>query len=459
MFKIKHQLGYLLAMAMALLLSACAGVWGDAKQFRQSGQMLRQRDFAELVRVTEKKKNKIYRRKDRVIKNLDLGMLYHYQGDYVKSNQLLEKAEQQIEELYTKSISKAAFSMLLNDNVLEYSGEDYEDIYTNVFKALNYLHLNDFDAAFVEIRRINMKLDLLEDKYYKLTKGYNSSKKKKADFTAGKNQFYSSALGRYLSMIIYQQEGKIDDAYIDYVKLQEAFETQPAIYNFDPPPLINPNEKVDSTTLHVVSMIGRAPRKESKELNIATSKDRITIVGIDETIMPYSFYWPGIDSNTFIKFVMPYMVNEVSEVGKVEVIVDSLKYDLALLEDISNVAIQTFKVKEPILLLKNVTRTLAKSVANKAIKDQIKEDNKGFARGLLNIGTDIAFYLSEQADLRNSRFFPGSVLVADIPIPEGEHSVTINYYDRFGNLLFSDNKGSVNVSNRNLNLIESWQLQ
>jgi len=96
-----------------------------------------------------------------------MGMLYHYDGDYVKSNEFLTEAEYAIEDLYTKSVGKAVASMLLNDNALDYFGEDYEDIYLNIFKALNYFHMNKSEDAFVEIRRVNNKLNLLEDKYKK----------------------------------------------------------------------------------------------------------------------------------------------------------------------------------------------------------------------------------------------------------------------------------------------------
>ncbi|MFO7660111.1 MAG: hypothetical protein R6V77_04290, partial [Candidatus Cloacimonadaceae bacterium] len=109
----------IIIIAAALSLTACAGVWADARQYRRSAELLQKRDFDTLVKETEQKKSKIYKQKDRAIKYLDLGMLYHYQGDYEKSNQLLEQAELTIDDLFTKSISKAALSMLLNDNVLE----------------------------------------------------------------------------------------------------------------------------------------------------------------------------------------------------------------------------------------------------------------------------------------------------------------------------------------------------
>lgn len=443
----------------AFLVTGCAGFWADAKQHRETSVLLQKREFSTLVSKTEKDKRKLYKKKDKVLEYLDLGMLYHYQGEYEKSNQMLEQAELAMEDLFTKSVSKAALSLLLNDNVLDYAGEDYEDIYVNVFKALNYLHKNEFDAAFVEIRRINFKLDNLQDKYVKMAGGYNLSKDRKAEFTAGTNKFVSSALGRYLSLIIYQQEGKPDDAYIDYNKLQEAFDLQPEIYDFDPPPLTDPLLKTDQPVLHVVALTGRAPRKENREFHIATSEDMLHVVTLDKSIQPFSFFWPGIDKNAYFKFVMPYMVYDPSEVASVTVTIDSLRYDLHLIEDIGQVALQTFKVKEPILLLKNATRAVVKGFAAKALKKEIKKNNDDIGGDLLSLGTDIALFFSEKADLRAGRFFPSSVLVADIPLPPGKHNITLSYYSYDGTLLYQDVRTSFEINPHKLNLLESWQLQ
>ncbi len=87
-------------------------------------------------KINEAELNSEYADKDRVLLHLDKGIIFHYQDDYKKSSNEFELAELAIEELYTKSISKGAFSMLLNDNALAYDGEVYENLYLNIFKAL-----------------------------------------------------------------------------------------------------------------------------------------------------------------------------------------------------------------------------------------------------------------------------------------------------------------------------------
>ena len=79
---------------------------------------------------------------DKVLSYLDMGILQHFAGDYEKSTDNLSKAEVEIQKNFTKSISQAVGSILINDTVIDYPGETYEDIYTNIFMCLNYIHLN-----------------------------------------------------------------------------------------------------------------------------------------------------------------------------------------------------------------------------------------------------------------------------------------------------------------------------
>ncbi|HDR04815.1 MAG TPA: hypothetical protein ENN84_06165, partial [Candidatus Marinimicrobia bacterium] len=118
-----------------IIMTACASTQTSTEQFANTDDMLLRGDYQAVISQLEAAKEKEYKAKDRVLYYLDLGMLHHYAGNFEKSNEFLQKAEYAIEELFTASISKIATSLLLNDNALDYSGEDYEDIYLNIFKA------------------------------------------------------------------------------------------------------------------------------------------------------------------------------------------------------------------------------------------------------------------------------------------------------------------------------------
>ena len=179
----------IILLIILIFTISCASIQTQKSHFVVIENNVLMQNYSDAILQLETSKDKFYNKKDRVVYYLDLGMLLHFDKQYERSNRMLSEAEKGIAELYTKSVTRAASSLLLNDNVLEYAGEDYEDIYLNAFKALNYLALNKFDDSFVEIRRINEKLSFLEQKYTKLANRYNTSKNKKKRFSAGKNKF------------------------------------------------------------------------------------------------------------------------------------------------------------------------------------------------------------------------------------------------------------------------------
>ena len=105
----------------------------------------------------EKNKNKLYTAKDNVLYYMDSGMLSYYEGDYLESIDKLSKAEQLIDEYYTKSITQNIASFLANDTVIEYPGEDYEDIYLNLIKAIAYYKAGKWEEGFHELNAYRRK--------------------------------------------------------------------------------------------------------------------------------------------------------------------------------------------------------------------------------------------------------------------------------------------------------------
>ena len=217
-----------------------------------------------------------YAEKDRFLYFIDAGMLSHYADRYEASNNKLHLAEAAAEELFTKSVSRAAASMVLNDNVLEYAGEDYEVLYTNLISCLNYIALQKYEDAFVEIRRADLKLTQLELKHADEAVEFKRRTQEdtlgaKIDYDIDKVRFNNDAFARYLSMHMYAAEGKWDDAEIDYSHLIHAFESQPHIYDF-PPPRIRYRRET-APLVSIVALVGLAPEKEALSLRLRTDKD------------------------------------------------------------------------------------------------------------------------------------------------------------------------------------------
>ncbi|MDD2331287.1 MAG: hypothetical protein PHI68_01400 [Candidatus Cloacimonetes bacterium] len=446
-----------------LLIMGCGSMATQTKQYKDLDVFLANRNIDGLITQIEAQKGKAYKEKDMVLYNLDLGMLYRYKGDYVKSTAHLDEAERLMEEFYTKSLSKGAASLLLNDNALDYFGEDYEDIYTNVFKAMNYLQRTSLDSAFVELRRVNDKLSFLEDKHQKIKQEYSKSDDKKLEFEVGSNQFSNSALGRYLSMLAYKAEGKPYDANVDYKKIEEAYKIQPEIYKNKMPEIRDPLQKDLGPTLNVVALVGKSPQKKARQVHIKTLANQIVIVYVDKSVEDRTISWPGINPNLYFKFALPYIVNEESPVGKVRAIIDdgAQTVELNKIEDIGDVAVHTFKIKEPLIYTKSITRSVVKGVAAAIAKQKVDDEvSNPIAAAAAKIAIDAGVAATENADLRTSRFFPNDVLVAEIPLPEGDHKVKLEFVSKDGvTTLYSEEYPAVKVTPKNLSLVESWYIQ
>lgn len=463
---------YLLNLIVIVIIIGCSSSRTNLSQQDEVDNSVYSGSYEIAISKLETSKEKVYKEKDKVLYYLNLGMLYHYSGEYEKSNEFLTKAEYGIEELFTKSASKIAKSLLLNDNSLDYSGEDYEDIYLNIFKALNYIYLDDEDGAFVEINRINMKLNKLDDKYKdlgeKMSKGFSKKKEedKKSDdentpqFKPAKNKFHNDVLGKLISMLIYRSNDDWDDAEMDLSKIKEAWNSQGQIYNFTMPELDSYLEKSDDIKINILSFIGKSPIKKSATYYITTFNGYVNITSTEPVEFSSTLSWPCKAGKHF-KFSLPYMVKRGSIVKRISVEVDGVEAkELNLIENMENVAHTTFKVKAPLIYIKSVVRTITKGLAAEQAKNKMGEEIANpYLAFAAKLATNVAVDLTENADLRISRFFPSHALIGEINVPFGMHTISVKYFDTNNQLLYTDDVGEILVSNTGLNLVESVYLQ
>jgi len=424
---------------------------------------LKNHDFSSAVVKMEAAKG-VYSKKDRLLYYLDAGLAYHYAGQYDSSNLRLSDAERSAEELYTKSISRAVASMFLNDNTLEYSGEDYEVLYSNLFMALNYISLDKFDDAFVEVRRANDKLNLLGQKYAEAAKEFNSDtsmavKDGHIRYEPKGVRFNNDAFARYLSMHMYAADGSYDDARIDHDYFEEAFATQAHIYNF-----ARPEVKYDSPTgavLSVVAMSGLAPYKKEVSLRLRTDKQlnlvQIMYEGTNQEYPEYGHFIMPVEKDYYFKFSLPTMKRQPSCVGRIEVVADGdLIGELSLIEDVTNVAVETFEVKKTLIYFKTIIRALAKGLTAYQAKEDVKGDN--FGGWLTKALVDVVVEASEAADLRSTHLLPGKIYVGDFGIEPGEHDLTIKFISSDGIVVNSKHIRNYRVYEGDFNLVEACSL-
>jgi len=460
-----------------LLFIGCAYVQTQVKHYKGIEEDFSSRFYSGAAEKIEKAKNEgKYEGKDRVLYYLDMGIALHFAGRYAESNESLDKAEIAIEENFTRSISKMMISFLLNDNVLDYAGEDYEDIFINIIKNLNYIHLKKTEDAMVEIRRTNLKLNRLQDKYSGMAEKLGESKKLKESetefsFNPGEINLRYSVTGSYLSMLGYKSMGDWDDVKIDRIKLLEA--SSGRLENFSSE-ILSPAAE-NTVPVYTLCFAGKSPVKIQSTLLLDFDPDlnmaRVMLPGKKNTEIN-SFRYKS-DNELHLKFAVPEIARRKSGIRHIRTLVNGKALgELHLIEDFGHIAEETFKVKKPLIYLRAALRTLIKASIDAKAKEDIdkkyedkKEEEKDkeeevrergknkFMAGLLKFAVDAVTDITENADLRCWRTMPGRVYGGKIDLPPGEYEIVFEYLDERGNVVDLEKK-RVLIDKNDMNLIE-----
>lgn len=370
--------------------------------------------------------------RDKVLYLMERGRIAQINGDTAAS---IEDFQQAIEE-WTKfeekallSASGTAFqgaSLVSNDNAVPYRGEGYERVLVHQFQALNYLAQNDLQAALVEVRRANLEQRVaLQDHEKEIARAENKAREKRVqldpnqfrqyframDETVGKvKSSFQNGYTFYVSGLIYEAAGQLNDAYIDYKKAHEIFPDN----RFLQQDLLRLSKKLgmnqDYQTFkkrygsqdndlardqgHLVILLenGFVPAKEEISIPIPT-KQGVQAVSFPIYQQPWrqpqALYWTG-----------------EGQTVKSEPIVY-----------INALAMKSLSEKIPALLIRQTLRVLAKKeMQNKA------NDNGNVA---LAIGTQLYNIVSERADLRSWLTLPNSAQIIRRPLSSGSHNFTL----------------------------------
>ncbi|MCK4226138.1 hypothetical protein KAX29_04520 [candidate division WOR-3 bacterium] len=454
MVRAVHHRDWIFSLLALFFLSSCASLQTQLGHYEDIDREFSTRNYERAVKEIEKaRKEGKYEKKDRVLFYLDMGIAFHNAEKYEESNKYLSRAEQAIEENFTKSISKLATSMLLNDNVLDYSGEDYEDIFINVLMALNYIHLDNLEDAMVEVRRIDTKLSKLSSKYKGLADELSKGKEK-IKFKAGHTDLRHSAFGSYMSMISYKQLGKLDDAKIDRRRVEKA--TRANLGGFlDKALKISKGGKV---SMYPICFVGKSPVKNPLELQLDLNPDlklgRIKIPGQKDSGL--FFKYEGEEDLTF-KFAVPTIADRETSIKRIRILANGKSLgEMQLLENFSYVARKTFEVKKPIIYLRAGVRTFLKAMADKKASDEIdkKTEDKELLGAILKFAVDRVTEYTESADLRCWRTMPGNAFVGRIDLLPGIYDITFEYLNDRSKVIDRETKKGVEVGKGGLNLIE-----
>lgn len=183
---------------------ACASYTAETAAMREA---FSRGDYDQALESLEKSGIK-NRSQDRLLWHLEAATILDRKGDYEKSRELWLKADRIADQLFTVSIKKTATSFIVSESSTDYEGEDYEQVAIHSMLAHQFISQERLPEARVEARRINTKLSEINQKFN----------------PDGQYRYREDAHARYLSGIIFEALGELDNAIVDYEKARKLYE-------------------------------------------------------------------------------------------------------------------------------------------------------------------------------------------------------------------------------------------
>lgn len=236
----------LLILLSALVLVQLAGCATYGSGVQQALTAVEEGDYAKAA--TQIQSSLSADGKDRLLYNLELGVVRHLEGNYAESNRLLEDAARISEALKKKQLRDSLMVMMSNPRNADYAGNTHEEMMIYYYKALNYLaiagelppgnaRLDAVEGARIESRRLLLRLQALRN-----NEGSYNQYKDKEERTFSKVMdvfsvlvgnlvdtddltYRDDALAHYLTGVSFEMNEEYDNARISYLKAAESYES------------------------------------------------------------------------------------------------------------------------------------------------------------------------------------------------------------------------------------------
>lgn len=329
-------------------------------------------------------------------------------GEYDSAIVDLQAAERRFLEIEgTSSVSDWIKSALVNPSRGEYQPEPHEKILINTYLLLAYWLKGDREAAFVERNRTVVRLGQYLD-------GLAGEKQEKFDVP----------FARYLVALLYEAQGRVDDARIEY-------QTTEGLAPEAVPEEINPH----LTEIVLFTEVGRAPVKVSTEIRGYLQHEGGAVLGFftmpDGTPFHYA---TGVPANFSLKetgvlftFAYPRYVRQKRIVERCMMVVDNMEVgEMIPLDSIEETALASFDAQLGAILIKSALRTALKVGAQTKLKE------KG---GILVDILGKALSAVDRADTRSWQTLPAEVQLFRLEVEPGTHEVYVKYFTGDGTCL------------------------
>ena len=307
---------------------------------------------------------------------------------------------------------------LISERLKNYEGQDYEKVWLTTRLAMNRVALGDFENARVDIKRTHEREAIIAEFRSKETLAAEEEAKSKGAAAGGKElngypvetlndpevlalkNGYQNALSHYLAGFMYEVLGESGLAAPGYRK---AIELKPetgvleeGLRGLDNRTSFTWKRRQRMTDVLFVVEAGDAPARKPKAFQLPVPTGR----GMVLTSISYPVIEPSKDP----------LLTTLSAAGT------DLKLEKVV--DVNVMARRALKDEMPGMVLRGVTRAIAKGVMQNELQKR-----GGLVGGLIGA---VASAATEVADDRMWRMLPGRVYIARGYLPPGEHVVTVN---------------------------------
>lgn len=420
------------SLLLLLLSGSCVTYYSTQYAFNKNFEVGKL-DAAEKVLLKDKKGPE---RKTRLLHFLNLGTISFLQGHYAESNRFFEEAYI-IGEDYQKNYFNEAVALFANPFLVEYKGEDHEHLLLHYYKALNFLKLNNYEAALVEARRMNIRLNQLNDKY------------------SSENKYKRDAFIHLLMGLVYDANREYNNAFIAYRNAYNIYkEDYPRLFGLQVPEQLKQDLMRTAYLIHFDEDLrryeeefgikylhdpkphgemvffwnsGLGPVKTEWAINFVIIKGDHNDLFFKNTELNMNFHFKfeedekekrnSVADLELLRIVLPKYVERPLLFREAYIELNHIKYPLQKAEDVNAIAFHSLEQR----IWLELSRSLLRVALKKATEHSIKRKNSdlGTAIGIMN-------FISERADVRNWQSIPHSIYYTRTPLNEGENTFTLH---------------------------------
>ena len=385
----------------------------------------------------------------------ELGLVAHYAVRFEESSKAFDIAGDIAEDRYTKSVSKELGSLVTSDKLRPYSGTQYERLLSHYYHALNYIYLNQLEGALVEGRRATALINYFkgEDEKY---------------------DFFGAAFLAHFSGMLFEAAGEWNDALISYKQAAEYYKNAAEKTGVNTPEDIGhallrltrrlgftdeleryrnqygepPELPADYGELILFYESGYVPPKTEEALMFPILKtDKVDDAEkfVPTLITREGAVYEEVKLEYLLRVAMPTIGSHRPRFSGISVAVDgNQETGGVLVEDVENIAIETFNKARPIILF----RTLLRGVGKYLLFRQANKKNEA-----LGILTNLTGVLTEQADTRSWQTLPNQIFMVRMPLPAGTHTLNLSFLDADGQVRGNQSVSDIKI---NANQITFW---